>query len=191
MRRIIILLLGILLLTTQKTYAFPIQSGNINDFSHVFSPKTIFELEQVTNTYQEKKKRTIVVVTIPTTDSESLENYSQHIIENWNLKNEILIVIAAQDRHMHISIAPELKGNLKVLNANNIVLHTLQPSFREGKYDEGIKKGVTNIMQNIDNNKASRSSASIESTLGVFFIVSVVAAFLLFFVMLKPLSRLS
>ena len=81
MRRITqIWLVGVLLLGTAFTWAEPVSqlhaTNYVNDFAQVLDAQTTAELNDVCRQLDQKAQAKVAVVTINSTDSESIEDYA-------------------------------------------------------------------------------------------------------------------
>jgi len=108
MRRITqIWLVGVLLLGTAFTWAEPVSqlhaTNYVNDFAHVFDSQTTTELNDVCRQLDQKAQAKVAVVTINSTDSDSIEDYAVELFKKWGLgttqtNRGVLILLAVKDR---------------------------------------------------------------------------------------------
>ena len=108
MRRITqIWLVGVLLLGTAFTWAEPVSqlhaTNYVNDFAHVLDAQTTTELNDVCRQLDQKAQAKVAVVTINSTDSESIEDYAVELFKQWGLGTKqsnrgVLILLAVKDR---------------------------------------------------------------------------------------------
>ena len=89
----------------------------------------------------------IVVLTIPSLDGDSLEDFSIRVAEQWkigqkNLDNGAILLIAKADRKLRIEVGYGLEGRLTDLMAGRIISTIIVPRFKAGQIDQGVLDGV-------------------------------------------------
>ena len=75
----------------------------VNDFAHVLDAQTTTELNDVCQQIDQKAQAKLAVVTINSTDSESIEDYAVDLFKQWGLGTKqtnrgVLILLAVKDR---------------------------------------------------------------------------------------------
>lgn len=93
----------------------------------------------------------IVVYMIPSLNGETIEDVSiklaeKNLIGQKGKDNGILFLIAKDDRKMRIEVGYGLEGALPDATAATIIRNEVTPEFKNGKYFEGINKGVDAII---------------------------------------------
>ncbi|MFA5012642.1 MAG: TPM domain-containing protein [Ignavibacteria bacterium] len=93
----------------------------------------------------------IVVYMINSLDGESIEDVSHTIAEKNKIgqkgkDNGVLVLIAKNDRKLRIEVGYGLEGVLTDAYTTQIRTKEMNPYFKEGKYFEGINRGVDAIM---------------------------------------------
>jgi uncharacterized protein len=91
------------------------------------------------------------VLTVPSLEGESLEEYSLKVAETWKLgqkgkDNGLLLLVSSGDRKVRIEVGRGLEGDLTDLTCGLIIRHEIVPRFRDGDYDAGVKAGVVSIL---------------------------------------------
>lgn len=94
----------------------------------------------------QKTTAQIAVLTIPSLEGESLEDYSLEVLRNWGIgqkgkDNGVLILIAAKDRKSRIEVGYGLEGVLPDGLTGRIQDRYMLPYFRKGDYSKGILQG--------------------------------------------------
>ena len=94
--------------------------------------------------------RRSAILTIPTLDGESLEEYSLRVAETWKLgrgkfDDGALVLIARDDRQMRIEVGYGLEPALTDAKSRRILDDLMRPRFREGDFDGGVEKAVKAI----------------------------------------------
>jgi uncharacterized protein len=88
---------------------------------------------------------------IPSLDGEDVEGFSTRVFEAWKLgdrgrDNGILVVVARDDRRVRIETGYGNEGALTDAQASRIIRGTIAPSFREGRYGEGLFQAGVQIL---------------------------------------------
>lgn len=130
----------------------------------------------------------LAVLVVPSTKPESIEAYSIRVADAWKIgrkgqDNGALLVVAKDDRKLRIEVGYGFEGVLTDATARRIIAETIAPQFREGRYAQGITRGVEQIIDVVDKGeplaakpvraKSSRTGGgfSLESLLVIVFIV--------------------
>lgn len=125
----------------------PLLSGRVNDTARILSAGSVRILEQTLQALEQKESTQIVVLTIPSLEGESLEQYSLKVVETWKIgqkgvDNGALLLIVVKDRKIRIETGYGLEGRLTDLVSGRIIREVMVPAFRQGHYDQGVIDGV-------------------------------------------------
>jgi uncharacterized protein len=101
--------------------------------------------------FEKETSNQFVVYMIPSLEGESIEEVSVRIAEENKIgkkdrDNGILLLIAKNDRKLRIEVGYGLEGALTDALASQIIRNEIVPSFKAGKYAEGINNGVDAII---------------------------------------------
>lgn len=114
------------------------------------------ETEQyIVNSSQELESKTdaqIVVVTIPTLDGQSLEEYATELFRQWGIgdakkDNGLLLLCAVDDRKFRVEVGYGLEGDLPDGKTGRMQDEYIVPLLKENKFDEGIRNGYSAFLQ--------------------------------------------
>lgn len=138
---------GIFLPETVSALEVPPLQGRVNDTAHLLKPNSVRMLEQTLQALEQSDSTQIVVLTIPSLEGESLEQYSLKVVEKWKIgqkgtDNGALLFIAVNDRKIRIETGYGLEGKLTDLVSGRIIREIIVPSFREKNFDQGVVDGV-------------------------------------------------
>ncbi len=153
MRRFIVSLFIVLLIgSTAAALDIPKPTGYVNDLADIISPEVELKLEQFLKDFDKSDSTQISVLTIPTLDGESLEEYSLRVLESWGLgqkgkDNGALLLVAKKEKKIRIEVGYGLEGRLTDLLAGRIIDNEISPRFKQGDFDGGIVSGVVGIAQ--------------------------------------------
>lgn len=147
-------ILFLVLLAASSLYAqerLPSPTGFVNDFAQVLSPEDKGKLEVLFSELDGKTTAEVAVVTMDTTQPLDIESYAVELFEKWGIgkkgkDNGILLLVALQDRKVRIEVGYGLEGAVPDALAKQIITGVITPSFKRGKYSEGIVGGSVAIV---------------------------------------------
>lgn len=143
----------------------PPLSGRVVDLAHVLSPGSIRLLEHSLQVLEQNDSTQIVVLTIPSLDGASLEEYALKAAETWKigqkgLDNGALLLVAVNDRKVRIETGYGLEGKLTDLVAGRIVREKIVPAFRRGDFDQGVIDGVSTMIAVVKGEYAGKGDSA-------------------------------
>ena len=116
--------------------------GLVNDYANVFDPATKEELETLVKSLQNDADVEFAVVTIDSTDGQSIFDYSLALARDWKpggtSKRGLLFLLAIKQREWRLQVSEALKKDLP----DEVCQKLSEPSvalYKEGKYGEGVK----------------------------------------------------
>ena len=119
----------------------PLQS-RVTDLTGTLSASEAAQLEQKLAAFEVKKGVQIAVLIMPTTQPETIEQYSIRVVDAWKLGRKriddgALLIIAKQDRTVRIEVGYGLEGALPDAVAKRIVDEIIVPEFKRGDFAGG------------------------------------------------------
>jgi len=180
-----ILALALLFLCIHPAQALevPPLKGRINDYAGILTPATAYQLEDMLQKFEATESTQIVLLTVPSLEGASLEDFSLRVVEAWKpgqkkLDNGALLLIAKNDRKLRIEVGYGLEGKLTDLVSGRIIRDIITPRFKEGNFDQGVTDGIAALIAaakgeftNIENSQ-KRKHSHIDP--GTFFIFAVI-----------------
>jgi uncharacterized protein len=135
--------------------AVPPLSGRVVDQTGTLSSDDIARLTQTLRGLELRKGSQIAVLIVPTTEPETIEQYSIRVAEAWKVGRKkiddgALLVIAKNDRHLRIEVGYGLEGALTDVTTKRITDETITPKFRSGDFAGGVVAGVNRMIGVID-----------------------------------------
>lgn len=102
--------------------------------------------------FENAKGAQLAVLMLPTTQPETIEQYSLRVVEQWKLGRKkiddgALLIIAKDDRKMRIEVGYGLEGVLNDATAKRIIAEVITPPFKQGNFAGGIEAGLQAMMQ--------------------------------------------
>lgn len=138
-------------LSAQDFVPVPSLSSRVTDLTGTLSATQKNQLEQRLAAFEEAKGAQIAVLLVPSTQPESIEQYSIRVVEEWKLgradvDDGVLFLVAKNDRRMRIEVGYGLEGALPDITAKRIISDVVAPEFRSGDFAGGINAGVDGII---------------------------------------------
>jgi uncharacterized protein len=154
------LILAIALVLTLAIPAFadvavPQLTGRVVDQTGTLSSSDVASLSQKLRDFEARKGSQIAVLIVPTTQPESIEQFSIRVAEAWKIGRKkiddgAILVVAKNDRHLRIEVGYGLEGALTDVTARRIIDEVITPKFRAGDFAGGISGGVDRMIRVID-----------------------------------------
>lgn len=125
----------------------PVLKGRVNDYAGMLSPSALSSLEVKLAGLEKTDSTQIAVLTVPSLEGDSLEDFSIRVAEEWKigqkkLDNGALLIITRDERKARIEVGYGLEGSLTDLVSGRIIDDIIRPHFRAGNYDEGVNAAV-------------------------------------------------
>ena len=133
----------------------PPLTGRIVDQTGTLSASDIASLTQKLQDLETRKGSQIAVLMVPTTQPETIEQYSIRVADAWKIGRRriddgALLVIAKNDRHMRIEVGYGLEGSLTDATTHRIIDEDIAPKFRAADFAGGISAGLDRMIHIID-----------------------------------------
>lgn len=136
-------------------YPEPTRDFYVNDTVDIISNETE---EMIIEKNKDLYKRTgaqIVIVTIQSLENKSIEEYANNLFRKYKIgssekNNGVLILVSLDDRKYRVEIGPGLESVLNDGKIGRYEREYLQPNFRKGNYDEGIKELFEKLYGEVD-----------------------------------------
>ncbi len=135
--------------------AVPPLTTRVTDQTGTLTSDQVSTLEQTLQTFESRKGTQIAVLIVPTTEPESIEQYSLRVVEQWKLGRKkvddgALLIVAKNDRTLRIEVGYGLEGALNDAISNRIINEIIVPRFREGDFPGGITAGIDQMIRVAD-----------------------------------------
>ncbi len=132
----------------------PLQA-RVTDTAGLLSSSQQAELEQILSSFEARKGSQIAVLVIPSTEPESIAEYSVRVFDQWKLGRKgtndgALLVVAKDDHKLWITSGRGLEGVLTDADSKRIVSEVIVPLFKHGDFAGGIKSGVERMIKIVD-----------------------------------------
>ena len=157
----------------------PFLTGRVVDNAEILKPATRDALTNSLKAHEQATTNQVAVLTVPTINGDSIEEYATKVFENWKLgqkgkDNGVLVIVVPKDRKMRIEVGYGLEGTLTDAQASRIIRNVMTPAFKAGDYDKGVSDGVAAIVATLEGKgdsvaAAGDASSTSESTSGLHF----------------------
>ena len=143
------------LASAQDLQSIPKLDARVTDLTGTLTAAQQSQLEEKLAAFEARKGSQIVVLMVPTTHPEEIEQYSIRVVEKWRIgrahvDDGVLLIVAKNDRRMRIEVGYGLEGALPDAIANRIIAETIRPLFAQNDFYGGIDAGTNQIARVID-----------------------------------------
>ncbi|HXZ95765.1 MAG TPA: YgcG family protein [Burkholderiales bacterium] len=148
-------LLALGLGTAQADVAVPPLKARVTDLTATLSREQQARLEQELQNFEARKGSQLAVLIVPTTQPETIEQFSIRVADSWKLGRRgiddgALLLIAKNDHSLRIEVGYGLEGALNDATAKRIVSDIIVPYFKKGDFFGGIEAGMQSMMKVIE-----------------------------------------
>lgn len=135
--------------------AIPPLQARVTDQTNFLDAATRQALEAKLAAFEQAKGSQIVVLIVPTTEPEAIEQYSIRVVDAWKLGRKdvddgVLLLFAMQDRAMRIEVGRGLEGAIPDAIAKRVIAEVITPHFQAGNFAAGIDAGVSALIKLVD-----------------------------------------
>ena len=141
-------------LCVQSAFLFaldvPSLNGPVNDYAHILTASETKELNAYLYSIDRQSDLQIAVLTIPSLEGESLEDYSIRVAEKWQIGQKgkdsgVILIIAAQDRKLRIEVGYGLEDRITDAQSSRIIRSVIAPQFKRQEYGKGVLLGIKSL----------------------------------------------
>jgi uncharacterized protein len=130
-------------------------TGRVVDDAKLLSPADEQALKADLKALEDKSSDQVVVVTVPSLQGYSIEDYGYQLGRHWGvgtkqLNNGVLLIVAPNERKVRVEVGRGLEPTLTDALSKIIIANTILPRFRAGDFAGGIKDSMRNITLGID-----------------------------------------
>lgn len=135
--------------------AVPELVSRVTDQTGTLTSSETTELENILESFEKTKGSQIAILVVPTTEPESIEQYSIRVVEKWKLGRKkvddgVLLLVAKNDRKLRIEVGYGLEGALTDAISKRIIEEIIKPEFKKGNFYEGMHQGIGQIIKVIN-----------------------------------------
>ncbi len=150
------LLLWLLLVGSARAeLAVPPLVTRITDQAGLLTAAQRQQLEQTLSDFEAAKGSQVAVLTVASTQPETIEEYGIRVATAWKLGRKgvddgALLLIAKDDRKMRVEVGYGLEGAIPDAVAKRVIAEIITPYFKQGDYFGGIQAGVSRLIRLIE-----------------------------------------
>jgi len=135
--------------------AVPPLKARVTDLTGTLSASQIQNLESRLRDFERGKGSQIAVLMLPSTEPETIEEYSIRVAEAWKVgrarvDDGVILVVAKNDRKLRVEVGRGLEGAIPDAVAKRVVSDVITPHFRSGDFYGGIAAGTDSLMKVIE-----------------------------------------
>lgn len=135
--------------------AVPALTGRVVDQTGTLTAGEQATLNGTLADFETRKGSQIAVLIVPTTDPESIEQFSIRVADAWKIGRKkvddgAILLVAKNDRKLRIEVGYGLEGALTDVTTKRIIDEIIAPRFKSGDFAGGISAGVDRMIKVID-----------------------------------------
>ncbi len=164
----------------------------VNDYTQTLTSDQVAALEQKLVALDDSTSTQLAVVIVKTTGSIDIADYTLELGRKWGVggklfNNGVILLIAKEDRKLHIATGYGLEGALPDATASYIIDEVIVPNFRGDDYYRGIDAGTNAIIKavkgeyQVPRNKANESKGG----RGILVVLMIIAV-IIFLIFISP-----
>jgi uncharacterized protein len=151
----------------------PEPQGYVTDTAHLLHPAARQGLENRLAEFRDRMRIEVAVLTIPSLEGEPIEDYANRVYSHWGIGAKktdkgVLLLVAAAERKVRIEVGYGLEARLPDGLCGSIIRQRIVPSFKAGRFDQGVADGIDAILNALRDERApsawSRPSVSFPDT---------------------------
>jgi uncharacterized protein len=141
----------------------------VTDEAKLLTEANVKTLENGLRSYADETGTQIVVVTVPTLGGRSVSDFGSALGEAWNIgqrdkNNGVVLLLSGQERKVTIQAGSGLQNVITPELTARVINQQMTPSFKQGNYFMGLRKGLNTLMlaanPNSDPRKDQAATAS-------------------------------
>lgn len=130
----------------------PPLAARVTDLTGTLAAAQKAALEQQLAAFEASRGAQVVVLILPTTQPESIEQFGIRLLDAWKIGRRgvddgVLLIIAKADRRLRIEVGYGLEGALNDATAKRIIAETIAPRLAAGDFAGGVQGGVDAILK--------------------------------------------
>lgn len=149
---LVISLLGLQIAALAQCEIPPPTNFLVNDYAGMLSRQEVVQLGRKLSAYAQETSTQIAIVTQTTLNGDDDFECALKIFEAWKIggseanSNGVLLYVAQEERKIRIVTGYGSEGFLPDAIAKRIIDNIISPSFRSGRFYEGLDQGIQAIM---------------------------------------------
>jgi uncharacterized protein len=186
-RGLVAVVLALAALSARAQVAVPSASARVTDLTGTLSGQAVNRLESKLAAFEAGKGSQILVLIVPTTEPEDIEQYGIRVFDAWKpgrkgVDDGAILLVAKNDHRVRIEVGRGLEGALTDVTVGHIISDTITPHFKLSDYDGGVEAGIDQILAVVSGeplpepDKKWESHGGLSNALPLLLLVAVVAS---------------
>ena len=135
--------------------AVPALKARVTDLTGTLSAAQLASLEGELRAFEQKKGSQIAVLMLPSTQPETIEQYSIRVADQWKIGRDkaddgVILIVAKNDHKLRIEVGYGLEGTIPDVVAKRVIREVIAPHFLADDFYGGIRDGTRALMKLID-----------------------------------------
>ncbi len=156
LRCLLILWLALLPLHGRAEGPIPLPplTAAVTDLTGTLAASDKAALEANLQAFNEASGSQIVILIVPATAPESIEQFSIRLAESWKigrkeLDDGVIVIVAKNERRMRIEVGYGVEGAIPDATAKRLIDEYMAPAFRQGDFAGGLRSTVAMLQKRI------------------------------------------
>jgi len=133
----------------------PALKARVTDLTGTLAASDLRGLEATLQAFEQKKGSQIAVLMLPSTQPETIEQYSIRVAEAWKIGRAgigdgVILLIAKDDHRLRIEVGRGLEGAIPDVIAKRVIREVIAPHLLNGDFHGGIGEGVATLIKLIE-----------------------------------------
>ncbi len=161
----------------------PPLKARITDLTGTLDSGQLASLESDLRAFEQRKGSQIAVLMLPSTQPESIEQYSIRVAERWKIgrakvDDGVILIIAKKDQRLRIEVGYGLEGAIPDVVAKRVIREVIAPHLLANDFYGGIREGAQTLMKLIEGEKlparARTQGSSVDDYQSLFVVLLIV-----------------
>ena len=128
----------------------PRNDGWVTDLAGLLTSAQEASLEEAMESYKQGSGHDVALLTVPTLAGAPIERFALEVGRTWKMgragaDDSALLVVAQAERKLRIEVGRGGEGDLTDALAGRIIREVISPSFKQGRFYDGLREGVEAI----------------------------------------------
>ncbi|MGP1676946.1 MAG: TPM domain-containing protein [Burkholderiales bacterium] len=165
------------------TVAVPPLKARVTDLTGTLNAGQLASLESELRAFEQKKGSQIAVLMLPSTQPETIEQYSIRVAEQWKIgraktDDGVILIVAKNDQRLRIEVGYGLEGAIPDVVAKRVIREVIAPHFLANDFYGGMRAGTQTLMKLVEGEKlpppAQSQASNVDDYQSLFVILLVV-----------------
>lgn len=139
-------------LVARADFTVPALTGPVVDEAGLLDSRTKSVIDDGLRSLLARGETQVNVLIVSSLEGVPIEQASIRVTDQWKLGTAkgdkgVLLLIAPKERALRIEVGQGLEGVLTDADSKRIISEAITPSFKQGRFDEGVLMGVVEIMR--------------------------------------------